>query len=78
MSAINQNDRVRYSATFLRSIGERTGPMTSATGTVQAIKRIGAQVSIATIKWDTPEMPEKVAVKNLSRCDQPSPEPHER
>lgn len=78
MSAINQNDRVRYSATCLRSIGERSGPMASATGTVQAVKRISAQVAIATIKWDTPEMPEKVAVKNLSRCGQPSPEPHER
>lgn len=78
MNKINQGDQIRYSATFLRSIGERTGPTASAVGTVQAIKRITPQVSVATIQWNTPGMPEKALVKNLTRRDQPSPEPHER
>ena len=61
-------DRVAYSANFLRSIGAQTGELGQARGTIQAIERLAkCGVELAHVKWGSPDVPERVNVKNLCR-----------
>ena len=75
MNAINVGDKVAYSATFLKSTGQHTGPIPFARGVVADIKNHGG-VELATVNWDTPEAPEKVHVKNLVKVDKMHLEPN--
>lgn len=63
---IRPGDDVAYSAKFLRSIGCQTGPMPAARGRVTAVRRY-AGVTLATVAWNDPTMPEGVNVANLVR-----------
>ena len=74
MNAISVGDKVAYSTVFLKSTGEHSGPIPHARGVVIDIKHHGS-VSLATIKWNTPEAPEKVNTKNLVRVDKMHLEP---
>jgi hypothetical protein len=59
-------DKVAYSVQFLRSIGETTGEMPFARGTVTAIQPLGS-LQLVTIDWEgnyTP--PDKVIAHNLA------------
>lgn len=60
-------DGVQYKAAFLRSIGEITGPMPFAKGTVTEINQYGKTLTIATIDWGDDEIPPRVNVNNLKR-----------
>lgn len=71
-NAINVGDKVAYSATFLKSTGQHTGPIPFARGVVDAISNYG----VAVVNWDTPEAPEKVHVKNLVKVDRMHLEPN--
>jgi hypothetical protein len=68
---IKPSDRVKYSATFLRSIGCQTGPACFATGTVTAVTRYGGRsgVNVATVAWDDPNEGCAVNVANLVRVE---------
>ena len=74
LNAIRVGDKVGYSAAFLKSTGEHAGPIPHARGVVTDIKKHGP-VELATIKWDTPEAPEKVNTKNLVKVDRMHLEP---
>lgn len=61
---INVGDRVAYSVTFLRSIGEYTGPMPFGRARVVALEPLGS-VTVARLKWENGDLPERVNVANL-------------
>jgi hypothetical protein len=64
-------DRVKYSTIFLRSIGCYTGPLPFAKGTITNLQQFGSRVSgttLATIDWNSKDIPDKVNVANLTRC----------
>lgn len=63
---IQVGDRVCYSKRFLQSTGQYTGDVPFARGTVTALVPLGS-TTLAEITWDTPELPERVNVANLSR-----------
>lgn len=63
---MNIGDKVAYSVDFLRSIGVFTGDMPAARGVIENITELG-QTKLATIKWDSEEIPPKVNVKNLAK-----------
>ena len=64
--AIDTGDTVKYSRAFLQSTGMLTGPVPFATGKVIGMKQLGkGGLILAAIKWDTPDLPEWVNVKNL-------------
>ena len=60
-------DGVQYKAAFLRSIGEITGPLPFAKGTVTKVDTYGSSFAIATIDWGDDEIPPRVNVGNLKR-----------
>lgn len=59
-------DKVGYSRKWLKSIGAVTGDLPRAKGIIQEIKDLGS-LKIATVKWDLPDIPERVNVKNLAK-----------
>lgn len=59
-------DKVAYSAQFLRSTGMAHTPAAHARGVVTEIKPLGS-ITLATIAWDNPDIPERVAVPNLAK-----------
>ena len=61
---MNIGDSVKYSVKFLRSTGQYVGNVPHAAGVITSVKNYGG-LSIATIKWNYPDVPEKVNVKNL-------------
>lgn len=63
---IQIGDKVAYSAKFLRSTGQTTGPAPFARGTVTAIKSYGS-MDLAVIDWHGADMPERVNTGNLAR-----------
>jgi len=64
---MNIGDKVAYSVQFLDSIGESpTGDMCHCRGEIIALKPLGS-ITLAGIKWDNPEMPDLVNVKNLAK-----------
>ncbi len=62
---ITKDSRVKYSTSFLRSIGAYTGELGFARGVVTAIKDLGS-LKIATIDWADESIPAKVNIKNLT------------
>ncbi|WP_422923201.1 hypothetical protein [Singulisphaera sp. PoT] len=62
-------DTVRYSAQWLRSTGQYAGDICHARGEVTEIKPLG-ETTLATIAWDTPNIPERVNVANLEKTRQ--------
>jgi hypothetical protein len=69
MKHINVGDRVRYTGSFLRSISCFTGPLPFARGTVTALRQLGLDLAVATVEWDRPDVPQRVNVANLIRCN---------
>ena len=65
ITGIQVGNRVAYSWQWLRSTGQMTGEVPQARGTVTRIEPLGS-LSLAVIKWDQPDLPERVNVKNLS------------
>ncbi len=65
-AAIAAGDTVAYSRTWLQSTGQLTGDTPFARGRVKSLISLGSLV-LAEIEWDTPDLPERVNVKNLSR-----------
>lgn len=63
---IQPGDVVCYSAKFLRSISCYTGDMPQARGKVTGLVPLG-EVTLAEIEWNSPDLPTRVNVKNLSR-----------
>jgi hypothetical protein len=66
-SSVKVGDRVCYSAVFLRSINSHSDDLPWARGVVTGLKSLGAEVVLAEIAWNLPDMPERVNVRNLSR-----------
>lgn len=64
LDIIQNGERVAYSREFLRSIGEYTGEMPQARGTVLELITIG-ETTLARLDWHGAELPERVNVKNL-------------
>lgn len=67
---IKVGDSVGYSKQFLRSIGQLTGHMPSARGTVVALHSLGSETLLAEINWNCGDLPSRVNVKNLSTVRQ--------
>ncbi len=63
---IKEGDRVAYSKRFLQSTGQYTGDVPHARGTVTGLKVLSKDVTLAEIAWDTPDLPARVNVKNLT------------
>lgn len=64
MAKIEIGDKVKYSRDFLRSIGELTGALPFAKGTVINIKSF-ATILIAEINWNDNNFPKCVNINNL-------------
>lgn len=64
-SPIHVGDTIAYAKRFLQSIGCHIGDMASARGEVTAVEPVG-DLLLARIDWDTPGLPDRVNVKNLS------------
>ena len=62
-------DRVMYSATWLRSVGQYSGPMPHARGIIVNIKRAGP-IHLAVIDWDKHNglVPDRVNIANLEKA----------
>ena len=67
-AAIEAGDTVAYSRTWLQSTGQLTGDTPFARGRVKALIPLGSLV-LAEIEWNTPNLPERVNVKNLSHVN---------
>ena len=67
---IQVGDTVGYSKTILQSTGQYTGDAPFARGKVTALVPVGAEVILAEIEWDKPDLPSRVHVKNLSTIRQ--------
>ena len=65
-AAIKVGDKIAYSKQWLQSTGQLTGDTPHARGTVQSIEPVG-ELHLAVIKWDTPDLPDRVNIRNLSR-----------
>ncbi|HWB12769.1 MAG TPA: hypothetical protein VG826_26320 [Pirellulales bacterium] len=65
VSPIRVGDTIAYSKRFLQSIGCHVGGMAHARGKVTAIEPLGDGI-LARIQWDTPDLPDRINVKNLS------------
>jgi hypothetical protein len=63
---IQVGDTVAYSKEFLRSTGQYTGDVPHARGQVTALISLGGDVTLAEITWDTPDLPKRVNIKNLT------------
>jgi hypothetical protein len=63
---IQTGDKVAYSVQFLRSIGMSHGFMAFARGEVKEVKSYSAGFALATIKWNDPQIPDRVNVANLA------------
>ena len=63
---IEVGDTVAYSKTFLQSTGQYTGDVPHARGKVTALVPVGKEITLAEIEWDTPGLPDRVNVKNLT------------
>lgn len=57
--------RVGYSKAFLQSTGQLIGDVPFARGEVTAVVPIG-QTLFAEVRWDTPDLPSRVNVRNLA------------
>ena len=67
-SKIAVGDAVDYSVRFLRSIGEITGDMPQARGTVTEVKSCGGGgLVLARVDWGKWDMPERVNIANLAK-----------
>ena len=58
------DSRVKYSTSFLRSIGAITGELGFARGVITNIENLGS-LKIATIDWGDESISAKVNIKNL-------------
>lgn len=67
-------DTVRYSSAWLRNTGQFAGDICHAKGKVTSLTGT-KDYTLATIDWDTPDLPEKVNVVNLDRVRQREAEP---
>jgi hypothetical protein len=67
---IQIGDVVGYSKAFLQSTGQYTGDALFARGKVTALHSLGAETLLAEIEWDTPDLPTRVNIKNLSTTRQ--------
>ncbi len=65
-AAIEAGDTVAYSKAFLQSTGQQTGDAPFARGQVKSVIPLGSML-LAEIEWNTPDLPQRVNVKNLSR-----------
>ncbi len=63
---IQVGDKVAYSKAFLQSTGQYAGDVPHARGIVTALKPLGSDTTLAEIDWDTPDLPPRVHVKNLT------------
>ena len=66
-SKINAGNTVRMKASFLQSTGQTTGDAPRAKGIVTDILSPDKPYARASINWDTPDMPERVLLSNLSK-----------
>jgi hypothetical protein len=66
-SSVKVGDSVCYSAVFLRSINSHFGDLPWGRGVVTGLKTLGADVVLAEIAWNLPDLPGRVNVRKLSR-----------
>ena len=74
MTDLKPGDRVCFSRAFLRNIGEFSGWMPFAVGSVEALEDLGGDLLIAFIRWDD-GVEGRVNVKNLILSDRKHLEP---
>lgn len=70
VSKIAVGDKVAMKASFLQSTGQMTGSAPHARGVVTEILSPDKPYARAAIQWDTPDMPERVILSNLSKVTQ--------
>lgn len=64
-NTIKLHDTVAYTAKYLRSTGNHSGPLPQARGTVTEITEYSGGITLATIDWNTSAAPEQVNTGNL-------------
>lgn len=65
--ALAVGDTVAFKADFVRNVIGLAGEFSRVKGTITALTPPGRPYTLATVKWDNPECPKKVNVKNLCR-----------
>ena len=68
VKSFNVGDRVAYSAAFLKSTGQHTGPVPFLRGAVHSVESFGEHQLVA-INWDGVERLGKVISPNLTLVD---------
>jgi hypothetical protein len=71
--SLQVGDRVQFSAKFLRSTAQYTGPVPFLKGTIKELQPLGAgkdPTVLATIDWDSDDWSGRVNVKNLKKVGQ--------
>lgn len=63
---IKVGDTVAYSKAFLQSTSQYTGDVPHARGKVTNLVQLGKDTILAEITWDTPDLPARVNVRNLT------------
>ena len=63
--ALKVGDWVKYSRAWLRSVGISSGSIPFARGPITGMIPLGS-ITLATIDWGDPEIPDRVNVKNLA------------
>lgn len=66
LPAIRIGDNVTYSHTFIDRHSRYPNDMQSAQGKVRALHKLESGLVMADIDWDTPGLPKRVNVKNLT------------
>ena len=65
---IQVDDKVCYSRSWLRSIGQFTGDLPFTRGRVTRLHEVSrGQLVLASVDWDKPDIPKTVNVRNLSK-----------
>ena len=64
--AIQIGDTVTYSHTFIDRHSRYPNAMRSAQGKVRALHKLETGIVLADIDWNTPGLPKRVNVKNLT------------
>jgi hypothetical protein len=70
MKTFQAGDRVRFSSTWLRSIGACTGPVPQLRGTVVKVRSFSNCLALVTVDWDQHYFDSKatsVLASNLER-----------
>ena len=66
-SSLKIGDQVGFSAAFLRSTGQHTGPVPFRKGQIMEIEEVSPGFTLATVYWNGEHKTTRANIKNLAR-----------